>query len=275
MGSPYATPRDVSSLAECHFYHTTDVPGHGLVEGEWDLRAGASKYLGDADLRGRRVLEMGTASGFLCFHMERAGAEVVGFDLDADQSWDVVPYAGDDLARYAAERRAHVERIKNAWWLCHAAFRSKAKAVYGTAYSVPEAIGPVDVVTFGSILLHLRDPFRALESALRLATHAAIVTEVLPRGHVPLSRVRRALARLPFHSWRKTGRRLPTATMEFMPDALKRGPKETWWHLSPEAVVRMLAVLGFPDSRVSFHVQRYRQWEVDLFTVVANRKPGG
>jgi hypothetical protein len=29
-------------------------------------------------------------------------------------------------------------------------------------YDMPPAIGPVDVAVYGSILLHLRDPFRAL-----------------------------------------------------------------------------------------------------------------
>ncbi len=271
MATPYAEPRTVASLADCHFYHATDVPGHGVVEGEWDLRAGAAEYLGNVDLRGKRVLEMGTASGFLCFHMERAGAEVVGFDLASDADWDVVPFAGTDVAAYAQERRAHVERIKNAWWLCHAAFASKARAVYGTAYAVPAEIGPVDAVTFGSILLHLRDPFRALQSALRLARETVVVTEVVPKSVPAVARAKRALSVLPFLGLRKAGRRIPTATLEFLPDPATGEPKETWWSLTPEVVVRMLGVLGFPDARVSFHAQRYQRWDVDLFTVVGAR----
>ena len=34
----YAQPRHVESLDDCWFYHTTDVPGHGTVPGNWDLR---------------------------------------------------------------------------------------------------------------------------------------------------------------------------------------------------------------------------------------------
>src|SRR4051794_38706299 len=173
---PYAAPRTVTDLADCYFYHTMEVPGHGLVEGEWDLRAGVDAYLGGVELRGRRVLEIGTASGFLCFEMERRGADVVAFDLAPDQIPDLVPSAADPDQR-ACEHREHMHRLTNGFWLCHRAFASRARVVYGNVYAVPEQIGPVDVATFGCVLLHLRDPFLALSSALRITRQTAIVTE--------------------------------------------------------------------------------------------------
>ena len=63
----YAVPKHVTELAECHFYHTMHVPGHGVVEGEWDLRSGLHRYLGRVDLTGKRVLDLGTASGLVSF----------------------------------------------------------------------------------------------------------------------------------------------------------------------------------------------------------------
>src|SRR5262249_7054365 len=83
---------------DCYFYHTMEIPGHGLVEGEWDLRAAADAYLGGVDFRGRRVLEIGTASGFLCFTMERRGAEVVAFDLSPEHAPDLIPSPDTDPA---------------------------------------------------------------------------------------------------------------------------------------------------------------------------------
>src|SRR5947208_16942976 len=41
----YATPRVVTDLADCYFYHTTDIPGVGTVRGEWDLRPGSPNTL--------------------------------------------------------------------------------------------------------------------------------------------------------------------------------------------------------------------------------------
>src|SRR5712691_8821908 len=169
----------VTDPADCYFYHTMDIPGYGRVEGEWDLREGVREYLGNVDLRGKRVLEMGTANGFLCFEMERRGAEVVAYDLSENQDWDVVPYARQDGAAFVSARREHIRRLNNAFWFCHRAFGSKSKMVYGDVYSVPQEIGQVDVTTFGSILLHLRDPFLALQKALRLTRTTVIVTDVL------------------------------------------------------------------------------------------------
>ena len=65
--APYAEPREVTSLDECYFYHSMTIPGYGLVRGPWDHREGVDAYLGNVDLQGKRVLEVGTASGFFCF----------------------------------------------------------------------------------------------------------------------------------------------------------------------------------------------------------------
>ena len=52
-----------------------EIPGHGLVTGQWDLRGGVDDYLGKVAFAGQRVLEIGPASGFLTFEMEKRGAE--------------------------------------------------------------------------------------------------------------------------------------------------------------------------------------------------------
>ena len=66
--------------------------------------------------------------------------------------------------------------MNNAYWLSHEANGSSAKMVYGDVYSVPHEIGNVDITTFGSLLLNLRDPFTALARSLPLTTETVIVT---------------------------------------------------------------------------------------------------
>lgn len=78
------------------------------------------------------MLEIGTASGFICFSVERAGAEVVAYDLSPDFSWDMVPYAKLDVAALVAERKSHLGRLNNSFWLAHNKLESRAKVVYGT-----------------------------------------------------------------------------------------------------------------------------------------------
>ena len=101
----YVTSRVVSSIGQCAFYHYMDIPGHGVVEGKWDLRGREDQYLGGVNFKGKRVLELGTASGFLCFYMESKGAEVVARDIGENQEWDVVPFCQYDY-------REHIQEFK-------------------------------------------------------------------------------------------------------------------------------------------------------------------
>jgi SAM-dependent methyltransferase len=251
----YAERGDEPALADCYFYHTMDVPGHGVVAGEWDLRAGVDTYLGHEDVRGKRVLELGTASGFLCFEMERRGAEVVAYDLDRSGSWDIVPFAGLDVPAIAADRATHIAKINNSWWLCRRAFGSAARVVYGSVYEIPVAIAPIDLCTFGAILLHVRDPLRALQSAAALRPQTIVVTEMERRkrfGFVP----ERGLAR---------------RSAYFIPDAATSAPFETWWSFSPESISNLLAIVGYRTARVVRHRQMFRGTALPMFTVVARR----
>ena len=87
----YATPRE-ARFEECSFYHHMDLPVVGEVGSGWDLRPTVDTYLGNLDFRGKRVLDVGAASGFLTFEMEARGAEVVSFDMVHGSQWNVVPY---------------------------------------------------------------------------------------------------------------------------------------------------------------------------------------
>jgi len=259
--SVYAEPKLVTELRECSFYHTMELPGYGLVPGQWDLREGVDDYLGHVALAGKRVLELGKASGFLTFEMERRGADVVAYDLSEHHDWDVVPmarlhrpqseisplYPGvTSWQEFLRVRREGIGYLNNGFWLAHRANGSRARLVLGTVYGVPAAIGPVDVAVFGSILLHLRDPFLALQRSLRLTRETAIVTDLVPDGvqHVdaPASGV------------------TPTAGAyaKFIPDPVAGGPLDIWWQLAPELVIRMLAILGFEDAKLSHHTQPFQ-----------------
>jgi len=253
--SAWAVPRLVESLQECDFYHTMEIPGFGLVEGMWDLREGVGEYLGHTDFAGQRVLEIGTASGFLCFEMERLGAEVVAFDLSEEYDWDIVPIAGVDVAAESSARKAHIRRLNNGFWLAHRALASRARAVHGTVYRIPAEIGEVDVCVVGCVLMHLRDPFLALQQALRLTRHRAVITDSLDR--------RALLGRL--------ARRLLGPYAHFLPDAAAGGPTDSWWRLSPDLVSRMVGVLGFRTVSLSFHQYPFKGVPHRLFTVVAER----
>lgn len=182
----YATVPPVPRLDQCWFYHTMDIPGVGTVDGEWDLRGGIAAYLGNVDLSGKRVLELGTASGYVCFAMEKQGAEVVAYDLSPEMARyrNFVPYANRNIAADIEANKEFNRKLNNGFWLSHHAFGSSARLVYGQIYAVPIAIGAVDAAVFGCILLHVRDPFLALSSAAQLVRETIIVTDTLPQEFI-------------------------------------------------------------------------------------------
>jgi SAM-dependent methyltransferase len=248
--SLFAEPESVETVEDCYFYHVMDVPGHGLVGDAWDLRGGEREYLGGVPLDGRRVLEIGPASGFLTFHMESCGAEVVAVELGADSDWDIVPHAGLDIEPIRLERRKIMEQLRNGFWFAHERFRSSARVHYGSAYELSDGLGRFDVAVLGSVLLHTRDPLKVLENCARLAD-CLVISDL----HVP----------------ELDGR--PVAELYPRADSPQW---DTWWRLSPELVVRFVEVLGFQDVTVTKHQQRYvhsgSEVDMALFTVVARSR---
>lgn len=233
-----------------------EIPGHGLVQGEWDLRGKESQYLGNVPVHGKRVLEIGTASGYLCGHMEALGASVVAHDLSPEDSWDIVPYAHRNLEEAVASRKSHIAALNAGWWFNWKARKSSAQMVYGSVYSIPGSIGEVDIVTFGSILLHLRDPFLALWNGTRLSKSTVIVTDILPRRLRPF---RPLIER--------------SAIAGFAPGA-RASLNDTWWWQSPGAIKNMLGVLGFEETKITYHTQSIGGSRRRMFTIVGKRTSG-
>ncbi len=254
-----------------YFYHTIDLPGLGEMKGEWDLRNATDDYLGHISLTGKRVLEMGTANGFLSFYMEKQGASVVSYDLSPENDWDVVPFAHKDTTAWAPKRKNHIRKLNNAYRLSHKLLNSQAEFVQGTIYDIPETVGLVNVSTFGSILLHVRDPFLALEQAARITQETIVITEILDNSRQKL--FNRLLGWLGNKTVRKIRHKFIGPSMIFRPNASIGHPEETWWHLTPELLEQFLGVLGFGDIRISYHEQFFAQHNRTqlMYTIVANR----
>lgn len=284
----YATPRKVTDVGDCFFYHTMDIPGYGCVEGEWDLRPTIQKYLGGVDFGGKRVLDVGAASGLLSFHMEKEGAEVVSFDVSEEYEWDVIPFARYDHTQISLDTKDIRRKLNNGYWLAHGAFNSNAKAVHGSVYGIPEEIGPVDISVFGSILLHLRDPFLALHNALRLTGEKVVITDCLwpgggLRGHRRLRRFDRACRLLERSSgysgfWLSKFAALEkriffTPQLIFLPEFNVCFPNDcmTWWYLSPEVCAKFIRVLGFERCELKYHYQLSNGSQVPLYTLIGYR----
>ena len=228
LSDPYGHPPDAPpALADCHFYQTIDLPGYGEAPGQWDLRPGIEHYLGDVDFSQRRVLEIGTANGFVCFEIERRGANIVGFDLAEDLTYDAPPHARDYLM--PDNYRNGLRRIRNAWWLAHFALGSHARVAYGHANRIPSALGRFEVGVLANVMQHLQDPIGALMGLCAISDEAVVVTE--------------------------------TDWMHGINDELKgliyfdKDDPYVWYQVKPRLVESVLVRMGFKEIRRTEHSQ--------------------
>lgn len=261
LGSPFVSPRQVTDLSECDFYHTMELPGYGLQEGEWDLRGMESIYLGGVDFYKKRVLEVGAASGFLTFYMERQGAEVIACDLSEKDLWDIVPLANHDYFKEQKQRQAGLCRINNAFWFAHRTFHSAARMVYCSIYDLPASIGMVDIAVYSAVLIHLRDPFLGLQKGLQLTRQKVIITEQVHMRYLPFMLLASLLEKLRIHA--------PLAI--FIPSP-RREKMDSWWAITPTMMRSFLRVLGFGKTRTCYHRRaRYHGKPKWMYTIVAER----
>src|SRR5262249_56258160 len=101
-----------------------ELPGHGVMNGDWDLRRAVDEYLGKVSFAGRRVLEIGPASGFLTFEMEKRGAEVVSVEVTAEHGWDFVPYPASKLEEVFGPPQILMQRLNNSSCFSHSPHNS-------------------------------------------------------------------------------------------------------------------------------------------------------
>jgi O-methyltransferase len=226
--------REGADLRDLVWYHAFELPDGTVLPGAWDLRGQEATYLGNVDLAGKRVLELGPATGALTFWMERQGAEVVAFEAGFDVSIDTLPVQGrDDPEGRLRTMQETIDRNHDAWWYLHRTIGSSAKFVQGSLYDMPADLGSFDITVVGAILLHIREPWGALTQAARRTTETMVVVEPLQDDLDPPE----------------------SNIMRFSPSAEHH--LTNWWSIYPGAVLSMLSRLGFGRTEVTYHAQRH------------------
>lgn len=116
------------------------------------------------DVRGKRCLDVGTYDGFLAFELERRGAaEVIATDISGENEWDWYPELKASGPAVLTDQMGPEKG--RGFRIAKRALGSSVERVEVNVYDVdPDQLGTFDVVVCGSLLLHLRDPFRALEA---------------------------------------------------------------------------------------------------------------
>ena len=120
----------------------------GIYSGANSCGRGCDRYPLPEDLRGKRVLDIGAASGWNSFECERRGAEVVAIDC--------VEY--DELPAVKRLRESKIEY-----------------AIADMEELTPERFGLFDYVLFFGVFYHLRHPLLGLENVCAVTRGVAFI----------------------------------------------------------------------------------------------------
>lgn len=147
-------------LTDIDWYHTIELPDGVVTPGFVDHRDQVGLYNIPVSLAGKRCLDVATFDGFWAFEMERRGAdEVIAIDVHSRADDD---YPINWRHEYLVATRERVNGLGFAF--AHRALNSKVKRRVLSVYELdPRVIGTFDFVFMSDLLLHLRDPIRALE----------------------------------------------------------------------------------------------------------------
>lgn len=190
MGAAEANSELLARAAEINWYHSMELAPGQVTEGEFDLRPLIDRYGLPENLEGKRAIDIATFNGFWAFELERRGAEVVALDLASATEVD-----------WPAMRPRHLNEtpLPEGFHLAHAIFGSSVERVERSVYDVtPDEVGTFDLVFCGSMLIHMKNQFKALERMCALLKPGGLFITCEPY-HLWLSLLRFAAARYRAH----------------------------------------------------------------------------
>ncbi len=185
-------------------YHRLDF-GQGVVlRGQYDMARYVDHYGIPPDLRGWRVLDIGTSTGYFAFECARRGADVVAIDI-----WEETP-----VGTIAPMLGLPIRYVRL------------------SIYDLGSDFGQFDLVICGSLLLHLPDPFGAIQKIRSVCRgQATVATACTPDS-----------------------RSNPEPVCRFHGRKASDGDYWAYWSLGQEALKRMFLAAGF--SRMG-HVDHF------------------
>jgi len=247
-----------------------EIPGiEGLTDGVFDCRDDIGNILGNLDFKNKKVINLGPSTGYLSFEAERRGANVTSIDLSVNsEERDWTPIADQDWKANLTSFMSDEKRRRNAFWYAHKALNSKSKLIISHINNLPEEVEMHDIGIIFSVLLHIRDPFLALQRMCSHVNEKIVITELgqyptyafrlLPASMVIsikdsianfLEKNSSFLGKLPNFINKRLFRNRPD--LRFLPQHGRIASK--WWAFTPEAIIAMLKVLGFEKTKVNYH----------------------
>ena len=186
-----------------YWYHTVDLPDGLTTPGIYDFRATYPCFLFPEQMRGLRVLDIGSATGFFAFEFWKRGAEVVSVDLPSLEALDRFPgqnvehvlreiehmmfpetaEASRGLARKYSAEQLYFFLLEGPFEFCRKLLGADIRRCRSSVYDLTEAkVGTFDLVFMGDILLHTINPLAALTAVAPLCRGTLVLAQVMPEA---------------------------------------------------------------------------------------------
>ncbi len=164
----------IDKIAGYQWYHTIDL-GHGVsTPGYVDHREQLPFYHQPEDMTGMRVLDVATFDGFWAFEFERRGAEVVAIDVASMRDIDIPTNWLDEFDKSGVDHE-----MGHGFKIASEILGSNVKREICSVYDAsPERLGMFDMVFTSDLLIHLRDPLRAMEAIWTVTKNFAVFADV-------------------------------------------------------------------------------------------------
>lgn len=233
-------------VANYYWYHTVELP-HGLVTpGLYDFRESLASFPFPADMHGRTVLDIGSATGFFAFEFEKRGAQVTSVELPSLDALDRFPGQNldqtlekieqmiiprsmngrDRLIKKHTTEELYVYLLEGPFEFCRKLLNSTVERCYSTVYELsPARLGrdSFDLVFMGDVLLHTLNPLMALAAVAPLCRNTFVLSQVMPDD--------------------LDGR----PVMHYVGGDDPNADEVSWWWPSESCLVQLLKKLGFRD----------------------------
>jgi SAM-dependent methyltransferase len=226
----YISQFDVPGLNKFFWYHVVDL-GNGIVTpGDYNYRCSIDAFGFPNDMRGMRVLDIGSATGFFAFEFERRGADVYSVELPSLLDWDMITSERDKTVMSLMEwhdasspEDAYWRHLNGPFEFCHQRRNSSVKRVFSTIYDLRADVfdgQKFDLIYLGDILVHLFAPLKALDVVASLCRHKIIVANDVM--HLP---------------------GIETPVLSFV--GLNQNDTRVWWSFNRPSLEQMLLRVGF------------------------------
>lgn len=173
-----STEKAAALLAEVNsieWYHTMELAPGVVTPGWHDTRPILHEIPFPSSLAGKRCLDVGTFDGYWAFEMERRGAsEVLAIDILDPKQWDWPIGSTEETLAVIGRRKGKGSGFD----MAARAFGSSVQRLERSVYDVSEGeLGRFDLIYLGSLLVHLRDPVKALERLREVCDGTMIVVD--------------------------------------------------------------------------------------------------